>query len=134
MLEEKKWQNIPGALQADIFPVLRKPDVICSNAYIIRTPQMIVIIDPGSLPEQMALLKEALTEDLNQLIRPVYIIFTRCHVDHCYQALIVNELSKLTRGIFCSSGKRCCSSPEQGLAADCSRFPPQRIARHRDRY
>ena len=56
MLEEKKWQNIPGALQADIFPVLRKPDVICSNAYIIRTPQIIGFIDPGSLPEQMALL------------------------------------------------------------------------------
>jgi len=95
MLENKKWQNLPGALQADIFPVLRKPDVICSNAYIIRTPQKILIIDPGSLPEQMALLKETITEDLNQRIRPVYIIFTHCHVDHCYQALIVNELSKI---------------------------------------
>ena len=96
MLENKEWQNIPGALQADIFPVLRKPDVICS-AYIIRTPQKIVIIDPGSLPEQMALLKEALMEDLNQRIRPIYIFFTHCHIDHCYQALIVNELSKITR-------------------------------------
>ena len=70
---------------------------------------MIVIIDPGSLPEQMALLKEALTEDLNQLIRPVYIIFTHCHVDHCYQALIVNELSKLTRVYF--------AAQENGAAA-----------------
>ena len=84
----------PRALQADIFRCF-KADVICS-AYIIRTPQKIVIIDPGSLPEQMALLKEALREDLNQQIRPIY-IFTHCHIDHCYQALIVNELSKVAR-------------------------------------
>lgn len=93
MLENKKWQPLPGTLQAEIFPVIRKPDIICSNAYIIRTPQQIVIIDPGSLPEQMALLKEALKEDSGKQIRPIYIFFTHCHVDHCYQALIVNELS-----------------------------------------
>ncbi len=83
MLHDQQWQPIPGAAGADIYPLTRKPDVSCSNAYIIRTASEILILDTGADPVQMAEIVERVRIEVAALPRPVLLIITHCHLDHC---------------------------------------------------
>lgn len=86
MLEDQRWQPVPGATGAEIYPFLRKPDVTCSNAYIIRTPGDVLIIDTGADAGQMDRILSLVEDLLREAPRPVTLFFTHCHADHCLQA------------------------------------------------
>ncbi|WP_292522081.1 MBL fold metallo-hydrolase [Methanoculleus sp.] len=86
MLEDQQWQPVPGTAGAEIYPFLRKPDVTCSNAYIIRTPGDILLIDTGAEPGQMDRIMAIIEESLREAPRPVTLFLTHCHIDHCCQA------------------------------------------------
>ncbi len=83
VLHDQQWQPIPGTVGAEIYPLTRKPDVCCSNAYIIRTSSEILIIDTGADPAQMAEIVERVRDEVATLPRPVLVIITHCHLDHC---------------------------------------------------
>ncbi|WP_332448565.1 MBL fold metallo-hydrolase [Methanoculleus sp.] len=87
MLEDQRWQPVPGTAGAEIYPFLRKPDVTCSNAYLVRTPGEILIIDTGADPGQMDRIFSLVEESLREGPRPVLLLLTHCHADHCYQAI-----------------------------------------------
>ncbi len=82
LLENQRWQPVPGDEHAEIFPYIRKVDTNSSNSYIISTPSQIILIDPGGLSEQMDLLATEIerTHSLNP--RPVFVYLTHTHVDH----------------------------------------------------
>ena len=82
MLEDQRWQPVPGATGAEIYPFLRKPDVTCSNAYIIRTPGDVLIIDTGADAGQMDRILSLVEDLLREAPRPVTLFFTHCHADH----------------------------------------------------
>ena len=42
----------PGSPGAALYPLIRKIDAVSSNSYILTTPDVIILIDPGRLPEQ----------------------------------------------------------------------------------
>ncbi len=86
MLEDQQWQPVPEIAGAEIYPFLRKPDVTCSNAYIIRTPGDILIIDTGADAGQMDSILSLVEETLREAPRPVTLFLTHCHADHCLQA------------------------------------------------
>ncbi len=86
MLEDQRWQPVPGTIGAEIYPFLRKPDVTCSNAYFIRTPGEILIVDTGADAAQMDRLLALVEESLGETPRSVFLLITHCHADHCYQA------------------------------------------------
>jgi len=76
------WQPLPGEPAAKIWPYLRKVDIISSNAYIIRSGSLTLVIDPGSLLSQAGEIVAALS--LPGEIAPprILVILTHTHVDH----------------------------------------------------
>jgi glyoxylase-like metal-dependent hydrolase (beta-lactamase superfamily II) len=76
------WQPLPGADRTSIYPFIRKIDTISSNSYLIQTPDAIILIDPGGLPEQAEQLMQVVTECRGEKERPFYILLTHAHVDH----------------------------------------------------
>jgi len=78
----KVWQSLSGTCGADIYPYLRKPDLLSSNSCVIRTSQQIILIDAGALPEQICDLCEILKECIREKARPILIYLTHCHIDH----------------------------------------------------
>lgn len=87
MLEDQRWQPVPGTAGAEIYPFLRKPDVTCSNAYLIRTPGEVLIIDTGADAGQMDSILALVDDLLREAPRPVLLLLTHCHADHCHQAI-----------------------------------------------
>ncbi|MDK2988682.1 MAG: hypothetical protein PWR16_211 [Methanoculleus sp.] len=87
MLKDQQWQPVPGTAGAEIYPFLRKPDVTCSNAYLIRTPGEILLVDTGAEPGQMDRIMALVEDLLREAPRPVLLFLTHCHADHCYQAV-----------------------------------------------
>jgi glyoxylase-like metal-dependent hydrolase (beta-lactamase superfamily II) len=87
MLEDQRWQPVPGTAGAEIYPFFRKPDVTCSNAYLIRTPGEILIVDTGADVGQMDRILALVEESLGGAPRQVFLFITHCHADHCYQAI-----------------------------------------------
>jgi glyoxylase-like metal-dependent hydrolase (beta-lactamase superfamily II) len=83
VLINQVWQPLPGTRQAEIYPYLRKPDLLSSNSCLIRTPEQIIMIDAGALAAQTADLGRMLKECLRERSRPVIIYLTHCHIDHC---------------------------------------------------
>lgn len=76
------WQPVPGVLTANIYPLIRKIDTISSNSYLIETPEIICLIDPGGLPEQVIQLVAGIQELRDTLERPLVIFLTHAHTDH----------------------------------------------------
>jgi glyoxylase-like metal-dependent hydrolase (beta-lactamase superfamily II) len=77
-----QWQPLPGAPGAQIYPLIRKIDTISSNSYLIRTPDAILLIDPGGLPEQAEQLMQVVTDCRLERERPFFVILTHAHCDH----------------------------------------------------
>jgi len=46
-------QPVRGTKDVSIFPYIRKIDLMSSNSYILSSPKMISIIDPGGLEDQI---------------------------------------------------------------------------------
>jgi glyoxylase-like metal-dependent hydrolase (beta-lactamase superfamily II) len=76
------WQPLPGVPGAGLFPYIRKCDTISSNSYLIETPEVICLIDPGGLPEQLLLLSDLIEGLCHERSRPVVVLLTHAHVDH----------------------------------------------------
>lgn len=82
MLEANQWHAIPGTANACLFPLLRKPSISCSNAFIMQTPERIVILDPGADEAQIEHIEHITAQLLREKARPVSIYLTHTHVDH----------------------------------------------------
>jgi len=85
LLINQIWQPLPGTRQSEIYPYLRKPDLLSSNSCLIRTPEQIILIDAGALAAQTADLGRIIKECHRELSRPVIIYLTHCHIDHSLQ-------------------------------------------------
>ena len=85
LLINQIWQPLPGTRQSEIYPYLRKPDLLSSNSCLIRTPEQIILIDAGAIAMQTADLGRIIKECHQELSRPVIIYLTHCHIDHSLQ-------------------------------------------------
>jgi glyoxylase-like metal-dependent hydrolase (beta-lactamase superfamily II) len=85
LLINQIWQPLPGTGQSEIYPYLRKPDLLSSNSCLIRTPEQIILIDAGALAAQTDDLGRIIKECHQELSRPVIIYLTHCHIDHSLQ-------------------------------------------------
>lgn len=86
MLLNQVWQSLPGSRQAEIYPYLRKPNLLSSNSCVIRTPRQILLIDAGALVAQTADLNRILVECQRERPRPVVVYLTHGHLDHSLEA------------------------------------------------
>ena len=85
LLINQIWQPLPGTRRSEIYPYLRKPDLLSSNSCLIRTPEQIILIDAGALASQTADLARIIKECHGERFRPVIIYLTHCHIDHSLQ-------------------------------------------------
>lgn len=85
LLINQIWQPLPGTRQSEIYPYLRKPDLLSSNSCLIRTPEQIILIDAGALAAQTADLCRIIKECHRERTCPVIIYLTHCHIDHSLQ-------------------------------------------------
>lgn len=76
------WTAVPGTDNVEIYHIVRKPSVLCSNTYIIKAPDLFVVIDPGTDPEQIAHGRQAILEKRQGQVIPVFLFLTHCHIDH----------------------------------------------------
>jgi glyoxylase-like metal-dependent hydrolase (beta-lactamase superfamily II) len=77
------WQPLPGESSAKIWPYLRKVDTISSNSYCIESGGQVIVIDPGGLPEQAEELRTLIEALPGGAPRPVLVLLTHAHIDHC---------------------------------------------------
>jgi glyoxylase-like metal-dependent hydrolase (beta-lactamase superfamily II) len=76
------WQPVPGADGARVYPLIRKIDTISSNSYLIATPDVLLLIDPGGIAEQADQLALVIGECRREQDRPVFVLLTHAHIDH----------------------------------------------------
>lgn len=86
-MENQVWQPLPGVENVQIFPFLRKVDIISSNSYLVAAPGLLVVVDPGGLTEQADILAGEISRLLAEKPRPVLVCLTHVHLDHCLQLL-----------------------------------------------
>jgi glyoxylase-like metal-dependent hydrolase (beta-lactamase superfamily II) len=77
-----QWQPLPGDGDARIYPFIRKVDTTSSNSFLVQTPDAVILIDPGGLPEQAAHLASLIREVQVDPALPLVVILTHAHVDH----------------------------------------------------
>jgi glyoxylase-like metal-dependent hydrolase (beta-lactamase superfamily II) len=82
MMENGAWQKIPGAADAEIYPICRKPDLFTSNSWLIRTDDTLVLIDPGGRADQFDAVRELVNGQMNAGQRRLLVLITHCHIDH----------------------------------------------------
>ncbi len=92
VLINQAWQPLGQTRHAQIYPYLRKPDLLSSNSCLIRTPEQIILIDAGALAAQSADLLRVIRECVEERSRPVVIYLTHCHVDHSLQLRSMRQL------------------------------------------
>src|SRR5208283_1450701 len=111
LLINQIWQPLPGTRQSEIYPYLRKPDLLSSNSCLIRTPEQIILIDAGALAAQTADLGRIIKECHQELSRPVIIYLNHCRT-------VWNDLSFYSTGYTTVDGT---GSEEKSAAPHQSR-------------
>ncbi|MCX5808841.1 MAG: MBL fold metallo-hydrolase [Proteobacteria bacterium] len=82
MLQPNTWTRVPGTFEVDIYPIIRKPSIICSSTSILKTPRQMIIVDPGGDVSQIEYIRRIVMQVLREGALPVYIFLTHCHTDH----------------------------------------------------
>lgn len=85
MLEPMASQPVLGTKGVNIYPYIRKIDLMSSNSYIISGEDQIALIDPGGLNEQIENLDKEILRLEDELLRPVVVYLTHVHLDHWIQ-------------------------------------------------
>ena len=73
---------MPGTQATDLLARVGKPSILCSNTYLLRSPEALTVIDPGADERAAARLRALLLEERRGRPRPVYVLLTHCHYDH----------------------------------------------------
>jgi glyoxylase-like metal-dependent hydrolase (beta-lactamase superfamily II) len=77
-----EWSPVPGTSGVELHSLINKPSLLTSNAFLLRTPFELIVIDPGASDEQKDKINQILMAELNDQARPVLIMLTHCHHDH----------------------------------------------------
>ncbi len=100
VLVPQQWQDIPGTINARIYPYIRKPDILSSNVYILQIKDYFVLIDTGASQEVMDTVCNILSATIQSRERPFLIIFGHAHYDHIYQGLVDRRFETYGRPVF----------------------------------
>ena len=99
-MESGEWQEVPGLDGVMLYPYIRKVDIASSNTYLLSFNDAIVVIDPGAIPQQAATILHEIELLRSGKDRPVLIILTHVHLDHCLSVLNDNAFRNLSRHLL----------------------------------
>lgn len=84
-MESEIFHKIGEAERLELYPYIRKIDMMSSNSYIISSSGQIGLIDPGGLDSQMDRLMEVIRRLHDERPRPVVVYLTHVHADHSFE-------------------------------------------------
>ena len=105
MIESNISMSVPGTNKVEIFPYIRKIDLMSSNSYILSGEDQIAIIDTGALDDQFNHLMEKIIAMHEEKPRPTVIYLTHVHLDHCFQLKRCKEFKDLVNIIVAAQEK-----------------------------
>lgn len=85
---------------ARIFPIIRKPDVSCSNVFILNIGDYLIVIDTGNRQDITNTVNSALCSKTIDREKPVIIIFGHAHFDHIYQGLVDRRIDAVGNTVY----------------------------------
>ena len=85
LAQQREWHPVRGVPGAHWHALVRRPDVLSCNSYLIEFPEAMVLIDPGALPTQTAALRGAMAQRESGRSLPLLIFLTHCHFDHSHE-------------------------------------------------
>lgn len=100
VLLNETWQEVPGMENARIFPIIRKPDVSCSNVFILNIGDYLIVIDTGNRQDITNTVYSALCSKTIDREKPVIIIFGHAHFDHIYQGLVDRRIDAVGNTVY----------------------------------
>jgi glyoxylase-like metal-dependent hydrolase (beta-lactamase superfamily II) len=84
MFENGTWSPVPGTSDVQLLPLIRKPSILCSNAYLLSAPGQTVIVDPGADARQVEEIQRVLASVQEASDGPVFVYLSHCHIDHLF--------------------------------------------------
>lgn len=115
MFENGKWTLVPGTRDVQLFPLIRKPSILCSNGFLLVTPRQIIVLDPGADAQQISEIQRITTSLLEESPRPVFVYLTHCHIDHFFALPSLLEGPLQARLVCHARGTRALDSRDQTL-------------------
>jgi glyoxylase-like metal-dependent hydrolase (beta-lactamase superfamily II) len=109
LLESQLWQSVPGADAASVYPIIRKIDTVSSNSYLIRTPDALILIDPGGLADQLDHITGKIREIRQQEDLPLFVFLTHIHCDHFIAVLKNPVFAHEATAIFAVQDEGACA-------------------------
>jgi glyoxylase-like metal-dependent hydrolase (beta-lactamase superfamily II) len=82
MIIPNTWTDLPGCRQVRLYAVLRKPSITCSSTFIIQTPKLVIVLDPGADEAQVEHVGTVIASLFGHGALPLYLFLTHSHVDH----------------------------------------------------
>lgn len=76
------WQPVPSMADGRFLILERRGDPCSSNTALIHLPRALLIVDPGSAPDQAAQVSRLAAEIVGGTDLPVLILLTHAHWDH----------------------------------------------------
>ena len=80
---QPQWEMLPGALDTAMLAFARRPGVLRCNTYLLRTPEYVLVIDPGADQAQALAAADTARALTRELPRQAALCLTHCHLDHC---------------------------------------------------
>jgi len=77
---------VPGALETAMLAFERRPGVLYCNTYLLKTPEYVLVIDPGSDEADAQATAQTAQDLMRELPRQAAVCLTHCHLDHCAAA------------------------------------------------
>jgi len=99
---QPQWELVPGALDTAMLAFARRPGVLHCNTYLLRTPEYVLVIDPGADEAQAGAAAATARALTRELPRQAALCLTHCHLDHCAAAgTVLSALPEAT--VICHS-------------------------------
>ncbi len=114
-MESGKWTLVPGTRDVQLFPLIRKPSILCSNGFLLAAPKQVIVLDPGADIRQVEEIRRLLSPLLEDSPRPVFVYLTHCHIDHFFALPSLLEEPFRARLICHARGTRALDSRDRVL-------------------
>jgi len=114
-MDVKGWSRFPGSKDLSFYPMIRRIDVISSNSYIIGSEDDLILVDPGSIPDQADTILSVIS-DLPKNRQLTGILLTHTHMDHCHSLVSHPDLSSFADLAYSHvSGVRALKTEDYGV-------------------
>lgn len=101
MYKENTWCLLQGSSKAELYALVHKPSITCSNSFAVKTDEHLLLIDPGKGDRQLKRINRLLDDLESEKKRAITIILTHCHVDHFLNTFDIMESRNNFHKLIC---------------------------------